>query len=84
MENPTRKEVLLERLSGVEDEGVLSIIESVLDSHTKSNPLGWNDLPTSVQDSIDLGIQQLENGEGIPHSVVMEELEKKYNHSPQF
>lgn len=79
MENPTRKEVLLERLSGLEDEEVLSIIESVLDSHTKSDYLGWKDLPTSVQESIDLGIQQLEKGEGIPHSVVMEELGKKYS-----
>ncbi len=79
MEIPKRKEVLIKRLSGLEDEEVLSIIESVLDSHAKSEHLAWKDLPSDVQDSIDLGIRQLENGEGIPHSVVMEELGKKYN-----
>lgn len=38
----------------------------------------WENLSQEQQEAIQLGIQQLENGEGIVHSQVMQNVRKKY------
>ncbi len=38
----------------------------------------WNEIPESVQESIEIAIEQADQGETTPHSEVMKETRAKY------
>ena len=78
MEFDQRKQKVIEQLSDLTDESLLSVVESVLDSHTSKEGKGWENLSQEEREGIDEGLAQLNRGEGISHSIVMEEIRGKF------
>ncbi|RKD16312.1 hypothetical protein BCY91_05430 [Pelobium manganitolerans] len=54
---------------------LITILEVVQDS--KTDEQAWESLSKEQQDGILKAMQQIENGEGIPHETVMMEARKK-------
>jgi hypothetical protein len=53
-----------------DDESILSKVQAYFTT-LKSNDVDWWDtIPDQEKKAIDIGLQQLENGEGIPHEEV--------------
>lgn len=69
--------VLREQVKQFVDEASENELEMVyhLLEAGNSNKDWWNEITPDHKDAIDKGIQQLDNGEGIPHQEVM----KKYS-----
>lgn len=38
----------------------------------------WDELPDSVKESIDIGLEQVNNGDGISNEIVLNEMKAKY------
>lgn len=55
------------------DEKTVRMIHAMLEVDAKED--WWDEITESHQQAIDKGIEQLDNGEGIPHDEVM----RKYN-----
>jgi hypothetical protein len=70
-----QKNKIVEKIMESEDDILLNEIDSLLNS---SKHDFWNDLPEAVKQSIDQAKIQLDNGQGIPHQQVMEEIKARY------
>ncbi|MEZ4957255.1 MAG: hypothetical protein R2825_27095 [Saprospiraceae bacterium] len=74
---------LIDQIAKIKDERLLQILRNLLE-FTSQPPLAkktedfWDELSDTQKQQIEKSIQQLENGEGIPHNMVMEEFKTKY------
>lgn len=70
---------IISEIAKVQDPELISAFKSLLKYRAKQNqPDWWDELPDSVQESIEKGIDQANNGETLPHEVVMNKFKKKY------
>jgi len=74
---------LIQRLIQVEDEALLLAIKNLLEfglerQGTPSTDF-WDELTEKQKAQVQASIHQLDDGEGIPHDKVMEELRKEYS-----
>lgn len=70
----TRKINLIHWITRLTDEGVLEQIESLKNKDSD----WWDELPESVKNSVEKGIEQADNGETVPHENVIKEVKAKY------
>jgi hypothetical protein len=65
------KQDLAKKILQTENIDIINYIKAIFDSE----PENWyNDLPSSIQESLEKGLKQSQSGEGRPHDEVM----KKY------
>ena len=69
----TRKLSIINKITMLNDDNILSEIESILSSSD-----WWDELPLEVKNSIDEGLTQAEKEETIPHEKVLKEAREKY------
>ena len=73
---------VIHQLMQVTDEGLLHAVKNMLDfgleRQGNSQTDFWDELSEAQKVRIEIAIQQLEAGQGIPHEEVMERLRKKY------
>ena len=63
----------------IEDIGILNAIKILLQKQSKPNKYDfWDMLPSQIQDSINTGINQAEEGKTENHEEVMKEVITKY------
>lgn len=83
MDVKTEKIWLIEQISRITDERLIQVLKNLLEytsqhaTPTRSTDF-WDELSDAQKMQIEKSIQQLENGEGIPHNMVMEEFKTKY------
>lgn len=70
-----KKLEIIEWLIQVQDKSVLNQIDFL----RKSEEIKWSSLSDKEREAIEQGIQELNDGKGIPHENVMNDLRKKYN-----
>ncbi len=64
-------------IDGVSDNSVLEAVYTLLSKATSNQEENWyNSLSDKDKASIELGIQQADKGESIPHEQVMSEIDK--------
>ena len=73
--NKVEKKSLIEQIMKIEDDAILSQIKALLEFNKNDY---WNNLPDHVKESIQIGIQESNQGLGRPHEEVMKELRSKY------
>lgn len=59
------------------DESLLTLIHGIFESQMNKGDW-WDELTQEAKDSIEIGIAQLDRGEGIPHEEVMKAIREKY------
>jgi len=59
----------------VDDAATLSTIRDILSKEVKNKDF-WDELPLSIQESVERGMTQAKRGETKPHSEVMKKYEK--------
>lgn len=59
-----------------EDEGILSKVQAYFIALKGGNEDWWDTLSTKEKEAIEIGIQQLENKEGISHDEVKRKVDK--------
>ena len=69
-----KKLEIIEWLTQVQDESLLNQIDFL----RKTDPLNLASLTEKEQQAIKQGLQELDEGKGIPHEKVMEDLRNKY------
>jgi hypothetical protein len=71
-----RKYKIIEQLLKVEEEATLYQIESILNKESDDD---WDNLPQELQELLEIGIKQCEEGKLTSHEEFMAEIKKKYN-----
>jgi hypothetical protein len=66
---------IVEKIIQTDDDTLLGEIESLLNL---SQHNFWNDITTEVKNAINQAKAELDRGEGIPHSDVMAEINKRF------
>ena len=59
-----------------DDESILSKVQSYFTTLKSENVDWWDTISDQEKDAINIGLQQLENGEGIPHEDVKRKVDK--------
>ncbi|MEQ9297389.1 MAG: hypothetical protein RIF33_02450 [Cyclobacteriaceae bacterium] len=59
------------------DESLLTLVHGIFESQMNKGDW-WDELTQEAKDSIEIGIAQLDRGEGIPHEEVMKAIREKY------
>ncbi|MCB1155864.1 MAG: hypothetical protein KDK45_00065 [Leptospiraceae bacterium] len=77
------KSDIIQLVEKLEDEAVLHAIRILLlkQNQITSEPEEsdfWDELPDSIKEDIEIGIAELDKGEGIPHEEVMKEVKQRY------
>ena len=70
-----KKLEIIEWLINVQDKSILNQIDFL----RKSEEIKWSSLNDKEREAIEQGIQELNDGKGIPHENDMNDLRKKYN-----
>ncbi len=71
-----RKYKIIEQLLKIEEEETLYQIEGLLNQKSEDQ---WDNLPKELQDLLEMGLKQCEEGKFTPHEQVMAEIKQKYN-----
>ncbi len=73
------KEQLHKKIEGL-DATQLTEVYGLLENYFQDNVLNeeWDNLSAEIKSQIDNGINELDSGKGIPHELVMKEIESKY------
>jgi hypothetical protein len=58
-----------------DDESILSKVQDYFTSLKSNNVDWWDTISTQEKEAINIGLQQLENGEGIPHEEVKRKVD---------
>ncbi len=74
MDIRTEKSEIIRKVDQINDEALLCAIKNLLDFGLSYQPIEDQEL----ESSIDLGLEQLEKGEGRPHEVVLADILQKY------
>ena len=74
---------LIEQVSKITDERLIQALKDLLEfaSQPQKTPAAtdfWDELSEAQKRRIELSIQQLDDGEGIPHEAVMAEFRSKF------
>ena len=71
---------LIQQILLIHDEKMLEAIARLIQTKRKFSDEvdGWEELPSSVKDSIETSQKQMENGEGIPLNDVLAKYRKRY------
>ncbi len=64
------KNYLHKLIAETDDENILSKVQAYFTTLNSKNVDWWETISNQEQDAINIGLQQLENGEGIPHEEV--------------
>lgn len=64
------KNYLHKLIAETDDENILSKVQAYFATLKSKNIDWWETISNQEQDAINIGLQQLENGEGIPHEKV--------------
>ncbi len=62
-----------------EDESILSKVQAYFTALKGRNEDWWDTISTKEKEAIEIGIQQLENKEGIPHDKVQQKVDNILN-----
>jgi predicted transcriptional regulator len=68
-----RKIRLRDLLAEIEDEGILLLLEAILNPREDF----WDDLSEADKASIERGLEQLDRGERVPYEEVMQKIRRK-------
>jgi predicted transcriptional regulator len=71
----SRKYDLIQALVKIQDIGLIEKLETAINSYKHEGSDWWDEISADNKDAIMEGIQQLDNGEGIPH----EEARRRIN-----
>jgi predicted transcriptional regulator len=66
---------LIEKIVHTDNEILLQQVKHLLDAEDMES---WKDLDPALKAGINIGLKQIERGEGTPHKTVMKRLRKKY------
>ncbi|MCF8244387.1 MAG: hypothetical protein K9J37_00415 [Saprospiraceae bacterium] len=71
---------LIQQILLIKDEKMLEAIARLIQTKRKSSDEvdGWEELPSSVKNSIETSQKQMEDGEGIPLNEVLAKYRKRY------
>ena len=72
-----KKLELVQMILNAESSSVLEKVESLLKNEQESD--WWDELSVAQRKGIEKAIEELENGEGIPHSEVMREVKTRFH-----
>lgn len=61
----------------INDLSVLSALKTILKKQVQETDF-WDEIPDSVRESIEVGLEQAKAGKTIAHDVVMQEIKEKY------
>lgn len=80
MKTPELKKDITQFINNIEDENTLLAIRYFLHSQIYENKIVdfWDELPEKVKESINIGLEQAEQGLFIPHNEVMQNIKSKY------
>jgi predicted transcriptional regulator len=59
-----------------DDESILSKVQAYFTTLKGKNVDWWDTISSQEKEAINIGLQQLENGEGIPHEEVKRKVDK--------
>ncbi len=59
-----------------DDESILSKVQAYFTTLKSTNVDWWDTISDQEKEAIDIGLQQLENGKGIPHEEVKRKVDK--------
>lgn len=59
-----------------DDESILSKVQAYFTTLKSKNVDWWDTISSQEKEAINIGLQQLENGEGIPHEEVKQKVDK--------
>jgi predicted transcriptional regulator len=77
--NPSTAEIknyLHKLIVETDDESILSEVQAYFTSLKSKNVDWWDTISDKEKEAVDIGLQQLENGEGIPHEEVKRKVDK--------
>ena len=66
------------KISAIENDSTLLELDVLIDEMIRSSYTEKEELPNHVEESITRAKKQLDNGEGIAHQLVMQELRIRY------
>lgn len=74
---------LIDQIARIKDERLISTLKSLLEFASQRPKIAdetdfWDELSEAQKRRIELSIKQLDEGEGIPHQVVMAEFRAKF------
>ncbi len=72
----TKKLELVQLILNTNRPALLEKVSMLLKQENESD--WWDEIPESVQESIETSMEQADNGETIPHHNVMQEAREKY------
>ena len=78
--NPSTAEIknyLHKLIVETDDKSILSKVQAYFTTLVGKNADWWDTISDQEKDAIQKGLQQLENGEGIPHEEVKQKADKK-------
>jgi len=71
------KKQLIDWIEELSDPAMLQTLQS-LKKNSESGTDFWEDLPDDVKQKINLAKKELDNGSGISHEIVMEEVKRHF------
>jgi thiamine pyrophosphate-dependent acetolactate synthase large subunit-like protein len=71
-----KKLELVDLILKTEEVSLLEKVSKILKQEKEED--WWDELPDSVKESIEIGLEQAEKGETIPHKNVLNEIKAKY------
>jgi hypothetical protein len=69
------KSKIVERINSITDVQILEELDRITEEFKAAGDF-WDDLAPAQKNSIEVSIKQLEEGKGIPHEQVMEEVKR--------
>lgn len=70
------KNYLHKLIAETNDENILSKVQAYFTTLKSENVDWWDTISGQEKEAISMGLQQLENGEGIPHEEVKQKVDK--------
>ena len=79
MDISTEKLGIIQRICEIQDNDLLDLIKNIVDSSSASKTDWWDQITQEEKESINRGLDDLEQGKVIPHDLVREKYEKWLN-----
>ena len=71
-------EDIQQKVATIESQEILKELQEVIDELLLSNQQSTDELPLHVLNSINISIKELEEGKGIPHEEVIQEIRTRF------
>ncbi|UXE66045.1 MAG: hypothetical protein KA713_16500 [Chryseotalea sp. WA131a] len=72
-------EDIQQKVATIESQEILKELQEVIDELLLSNQQSTEELPLHVLNSINISIKELEEGKGIPHEEVIQEIRTRFS-----